>query len=141
MQPLFATLGAPLLKLYSVPLTLWYAHKSVTLRLRLAERAADHVVTPTPESFRLPSRKLRVVGHGVDIERFVPAPRPPNPVFQIVTVGRLTPIKRTEDLIEAARLLASDPEAPPCCVRLVGDSLTGISPTWTRSSGRWRKRG
>jgi len=30
MQPLFAILGAPLLKLYRVPITLWFAHGAVT---------------------------------------------------------------------------------------------------------------
>ena len=58
---------------------LWYTHRSVTLRLRLAERAATRVVSASPESFRLPSDKLRVIGHGIDTQRFTPAPPPSGP--------------------------------------------------------------
>ena len=38
MQPLFAAMGAPLLRAYGIPVTLWYTHRAVPLRLRLAER-------------------------------------------------------------------------------------------------------
>ena len=123
MQPLFAALAAPLLKARGVPLTLWYAHSAVTLRLRLAERLADCVVTPSPESFPLPSRKLIVTGHGVDTDRFAPAPapRPPNAPFTAVSVGRLSPVKRVEVLIAAARLLRA--RGLDFRLRLVGDPL------------------
>ena len=66
MQPLFAVMGAPLLKAANIPTTLWYAHKSVTPKLWLAEKVVHRVVTPSPESFRINSPKVRVVGHGVD---------------------------------------------------------------------------
>ncbi|MGQ9888297.1 MAG: glycosyltransferase family 4 protein [Aggregatilineales bacterium] len=123
MQPLFAALAAPLLKARGVPITLWYAHSAVTLRLRLAERLVNRVVTPSPESFRLPSRKLIVTGHGIDIDRFAPAPalRPPAPPFTAVSVGRLSPVKRVEVLITAARLLRA--RGLGFRLRLVGDPL------------------
>jgi glycosyltransferase involved in cell wall biosynthesis len=72
MSELFAVMGAPLLKLAGVPLTLWYAHKATPPLLRLAEKWVDHVVSASAESFRLPSRKLHIIGHGVDTERFTP---------------------------------------------------------------------
>lgn len=123
MQPLFATLGAPLLKARGVPITLWYAHGAVTPRLRLAERLVDRVVTSSPEGFRLPSRKLIVTGQGVNTDRFTPAaaPRPPDAPFTAVSVGRLSPVKRVEVLIEAARLLRARGLAVH--LRLVGDPM------------------
>ena len=123
MQPLFAALAAPLLRARGVPVTLWYAHSSVTLRLRLAERLVNRVVTPSPESFRLPSRKLIVTGHGIDTDRFAPAAalRPPGEPFTAVSVGRLSPVKRVEVLIAAARLLHARGLA--FRLRLVGDPL------------------
>ena len=122
MQPLFAALAAPLLRARGVPVTLWYAHSSVTLRLRLAERLVNRVVTPSPESFRLPSRKLTVTGHGVDTDRFTPAPapRPPDAPFIVVSVGRLSPVKRVEVLIAAAHLLHA--RGLGFRLRLVGDA-------------------
>ena len=104
MQPLFAVMSAPLLRLYKVPLTLWYTHRSVTLRLRLAERAATRVVSASPESFRLPSDKLCVIGHGIDTQRFTPAPPPPGP-FTILSLGRIAPVKHLETIIAATQLL------------------------------------
>ena len=104
MQPLFAVMAAPLLFLYKTPLTLWYTHSSVTLRLRLAERAATRVVSASPESFRLPSDKLRVIGHGIDTKRFTPAPPPSGP-FTILSLGRIAPVKHLETIIAAAQLL------------------------------------
>ncbi len=123
MQPLFAALGAPLLKARGVPLTLWYAHGAVTPHLRLAARAADRIVTSSPEGFRLPSSKLIVTGQGVNTDVFAPAaaPRPPDAPFTAVSVGRLSPVKRIDVLIQATRLLRARGLA--FRLRLVGDSL------------------
>ena len=103
MQPLFAVMGAPLLKAANIPTTLWYAHKSVTPKLRLAEKVVHRVVTPSPESFRIDSPKVRVVGHGVDTNRFVPAVAPEQ--FTILSVSRIAPVKRIETILAAAKLL------------------------------------
>ncbi len=105
MQPLFAAMGAPLLRLYGVPLTLWYAHRAVTLRLRVAAVAATRVVSPSRESFRLPGDKLRITGHGIDVDRFAPAEPAPGP-FTILSLGRIAPVKRLENLLSAAEMLA-----------------------------------
>lgn len=105
MQPLFAAMAAPLLLLHGVPLTLWYAHRSVTLRLRLAEMAAATVVSPSRESFRLRGDKLRITGHGIDVDRFTPSEPAPGP-FTILCLGRIAPVKRLETLLSAAKLMA-----------------------------------
>jgi glycosyltransferase involved in cell wall biosynthesis len=104
MQPLFAILSAPLLLPRRIPITLWYTHKAVTLRLRLAEKLVQHIVTASPESFRLPSRKVRVVGHGIDTGCFVPAQSSPAK-FTVLSVSRLRPAKSLETMIAAAALL------------------------------------
>ncbi len=119
MQPLFAVMAAPLLRLYRVPLTVWYTHRSVTLRLRLAERAATRVVSASPESFRLPSDKLRVIGHGIDTQRFIPAPPPPG-TFTILSLGRIAPVKHLETIIAAAQRLQA--QGLDFRLRLVGEA-------------------
>ncbi len=124
MQPLFALLGAPLLRLYGVPQTLWFAHKSVNWKLRLAEKVVRQVVTPSPESFRVPSKKVRVVGHGVDTERFVPLPRAAavNRPFTVLSVSRLAPVKQLETLLAAAQLLRDRHGVRDFHLRIVGNA-------------------
>jgi glycosyltransferase involved in cell wall biosynthesis len=106
MVPLYAILVAPWAKVGRVPMTLWYTHKSVTWRLKLAHRLVDRVVTASLQSFRLPSDKVAVIGHGIDTDFFRPTegPRPERP-FTVLSVGRISPIKDYETLIEAADIL------------------------------------
>ena len=118
MQELFALLAAPLLKLKHIPVTLWYTHPHTALTLRAAIRTVDRVITADSSSCRVRTSKLLVTGHGIDTDRFVPAPchrfR-----FRVVAVGRVTPIKRLELLVDAAAHLQSR-LAQPLEVRLIG---------------------
>lgn len=120
MTPLFAVLAAPLLRARGVPLTLWYTHGSVSRTLRLAERLAGRVVTASPESFRLPSSKVRILGHGIDTDQFVPAAPRGDDRFIVLSVGRIAPVKRLETLIEAAGRLCHELDFRALRVRIVG---------------------
>jgi len=122
MMPLFAIMGAPLLKLNHIPITLWYVHKSVTLKLRLAEMLVDQVVTASPESFRLDSDKVKVLGHGVNTDVFTPAAPSDDGRFVIVSVGRIARSKRLEHLIAAAGTLAGTGLRDHMRVRIVGEA-------------------
>lgn len=51
MMPLFAVMGAPLLKAARVPILLWYTHRQNHRLLQLAERVAWQVVTASADSF------------------------------------------------------------------------------------------
>ena len=106
MAPLFALLFAPLARARRIPVLLWYAHTSVTRTLRAAHAVADRCVTATPVSFPLRSDKLFVVGHGIDTEQF----RPPERTHEgydttAVSVGRISPIKHVDEMIEAVAIL------------------------------------
>lgn len=122
MMPVFAVMAAPALRAYRIPTTLWYSHKSVTPILRLAEMLVDRVVTASMEGFRIPSRKLVVVGHGIDVDAFLPGPKSPasSAPFTILSVGRVAPVKNLELLIESARLLVTHLGRNAFRVRLVG---------------------
>lgn len=110
MMPLFTALGAPLLLqaplLRGVPITLWYTHRQAHLTLRLATAASFRVVTAAPDSFPLPTPKLRVIGHGIDTDFFAPDAQvvPAEPPV-IVHVARLMPIKHQAMLIRALALV------------------------------------
>lgn len=112
MMPLFAVLGSPLLKLKKIPILLWYAHKTVNPTLRIATQLVDRVVTSSKSGFQINTPKLRIIGQGIDINRFCPVPsKSESSPFTILSLGRLSPIKRVEVLIKAlARLRHKHPE-------------------------------
>lgn len=119
MNPIWMVLGGICWKLLNKKRILWYTHKSVTFKLRLAEKLADVILTASPESFRLKSKKVVVTGHGIDIGLFQPSEklkvkRPgegsreagiASEKLKILSVGRIAPVKNYETLIEAARIL------------------------------------
>jgi glycosyltransferase involved in cell wall biosynthesis len=108
MIPRYVIVAAPWALLHRVPVVLWYTHRSVTPELRLAHALARRVVTASPESFRLPSRKVQVIGHGIDMARFALADRVAGERL-VVGVGRLSPVKHYDVLIRAVALLAARP--------------------------------
>ena len=69
MMPLFAVMGAPLLKAKGIPIILWYAHGHVSRMLRMAEKVVDKIVTSSPQGCRLQSSKVLVIGQGIDTQR------------------------------------------------------------------------
>jgi glycosyltransferase involved in cell wall biosynthesis len=90
----------PTLRATGVPLLLWYAHGAVSDELRRAEQWADAIVTSSPEGFRLPSKKVTVIGQGIDTGLFSPG-EVSGPRAGIVTVGRLSGRKRLDRIIDA----------------------------------------
>ena len=101
MNPEYVVLGGLVWKLLKKKTALWYTHKSVTLWLRIAEKLADKIFTASKESFRLPSKKLEIIGHGIDIEFFTPDQNLPRGNHWL-SVGRLTASKRHDLAIRAA---------------------------------------
>ena len=109
MNQIYVILGAIFWRLCGKRVGLWYAHGAVSPGLRLAELGAHTIITSTPEGFRLPSVKVHVVGQGIDTDRFQCAKSPEDQYdlqhIRIVYVGRISPVKQCEVLIEAAGLL------------------------------------
>ncbi len=106
MMPLFALMGAPLLR--DTPIILWYTHRQSHLILRLATRVSTRVVTAGRDSFPIATDKLLVLGHGVDTDFFTPMevgagfkPAPTSDSAYVVHVARLMPIKHQATLIRA----------------------------------------
>lgn len=108
MCPRYAILAAPYTKLMRVPLVLWFTHRSVNNELRIAHWLVDKVVTASKESFRLKSDKVVITGHGIDTDRFKPLDvRKEGNTKVILSVGRISPIKDYETLVEAADILVN----------------------------------
>ena len=110
MVPRYAVYAAPFAKPRGVPLFLWYTHKGVDWSLRMAEPLIRRAYTASEKSFRLPSRKKVVTGHGIDTDWFTPPDNGASiddPV-EVVVVGRIAPAKDPLVLVEALGRLKSD---------------------------------
>lgn len=102
MIPVFAVMGWPLLKLKRIPMMLWYAHRARSGLLRLATNLVDRVVSASAGSFPIATPKLKILGHGIDTNRFIPGTfKKSETVYQILTIGRIAPVKNLHILIQA----------------------------------------
>ncbi|TAK59248.1 glycosyltransferase [Patescibacteria group bacterium] len=102
MNPEYVILGGLFWKSWKKSIGLWYTHKSVDLKLRVAELFVDVIFTASKESFRLPSKKLQVMGHGIDTEFFAPDEKVSRG-NHLLSVGRLMPTKRHDLAIRVAK--------------------------------------
>lgn len=110
MNPIWMISGGMLWKLLGKKRFLWYTSGGVTFKLKVAEKFADKIFTASKESFRLPSKKVIVTGHGIDTELFKPDSRfqIQDSRFKILSVGRIAPVKNYETLIDAAKILKDE---------------------------------
>ena len=113
MNPEYVILGGPLWRLWGKKITLWYTHKSVNVKLRLAMLMSRAIFTASKESFRLHTKKLRVMGHGIDVDFFSPDQKVVRGTA-VLSAGRLSPTKRHDLVIQAAEHFPNE-------VRIVGE--------------------
>ena len=115
MNPEYVMLGGFFWKLWGKTVTLWYAHKSVPWHLRVAYIFTDIIFTSTASGFRLSSKKVKVIGQGIDTNKFKVKSlklKVEDRVFRIVTVGRITPSKDYDTLIDAMEKVSKDVALP-----------------------------
>ena len=129
MCPIYAIAVCPLAKIFRKKMILWYVHKSLNYKLKLAEKCVDKIFTASERSSRLKDRrKIKVVGHGIDIERFKPQTAKgknliQNSKFRILSVGRIAPIKDQETLINAVDILVNQNSIKDIEVKIIGNPL------------------
>ena len=124
---------------FRLPVLLWYAHGTVTPRLHRALARATCVVTSTPDGFRIPSPKVRVIGQGIDTDLFhIPAARSTNAT--IAAVGRVSRRKSVDLMIEALAWLKSHAPHAPWQLRIIGPALTADDATYREELDRLVKR-
>lgn len=96
----YPALLLPLRLLLRIPVVQWKAHPAVSRSMAFYARWCDDLVfTSTPSAFPLQLPNVRVVGQGIDTERFRIAAGPPG--GDLVTACRIAPRKRIEEMIEA----------------------------------------
>ena len=109
MIPHYSVVAGPWCFIFRKPLLQWYMHKSVNWILKLSSLFVDGYVTASRESFRMPTRRpVYIFGHGISTEKFDDADGRvwiKNNVVKLLTVGRVSPIKNVDKIVEAVKLL------------------------------------
>jgi len=121
MNQEYILLGGLLWKLLNRKMVLWYTHRQVNLKLQIAEKLADAILTSSEESFGVKSGKVKYVGHGINTEIFKPMTRDWTSHI-LVSVGRITPIKNCQILLDSLSLLIKND--PKWQVVFIGDPVT-----------------
>ncbi len=103
MCPIYAVLAAPLARPLGVRVLLWFTHWRPSRLLEVAARLSHVVLTVDPSSFPLATPKLRAIGHGIDLARFVPAVRTrrEDGALVLAMLGRTSPAKGIETVVRA----------------------------------------
>lgn len=104
MIPLYVVLAAPLVRARRIPLVLWYTHWKAHPTLRAAERLATVVVSVDRRSFPLASRKLRAIGHGIDVGEVACAEPDGGAALRLLVLGRYSPAKGIETILRGVGL-------------------------------------
>lgn len=108
MNPIYAAIGGLVWKLLGKKIFLWYTHKNIDTKLKMAHRYVSRVFTASKEGFRIGGPKMLTVGHGIDVGSFAEAVRT-KPLGQepvkMVDVGRVSKIKDPMTMIEATKIL------------------------------------
>jgi glycosyltransferase involved in cell wall biosynthesis len=113
----------PAFSVLNVPVAMWYAHGTVTWRLRAAAQCVDLILTSTPGGCRLNSDKVRIIGQAIDVERFSPPGR--RSLDTILYIGRIARRKRVALICAVAKVLKPlDGQGDIPKVEIVGTSRT-----------------
>lgn len=100
-SPIFVIAAWPVAAIYRKRIVLWYLHRSVTVKLKLAMMMSYRVVTAAKESLGITGREIIETGHGIDVQKFKTERTWVQNSVNIISVGRITPIKHYEIVIDA----------------------------------------
>jgi glycosyltransferase involved in cell wall biosynthesis len=110
MCPIYAVLAAPLVRPLRIPLVLWFTHWRRSRLLEAAERASTAITSVDERSFPFPSRKLRAIGHGIDLDEFPCSPPRVGDGLRLLALGRYSTAKGLDVAVAAVPLAGDDVE-------------------------------
>jgi len=119
MNPVWMAVGGPMWMLLRKPRFLWYESRGVTWILKMAVRFAKKVFSASPFGMPLPIAHSVVTGHGIDIARFTPDGPETRDKNLLLTVGRITKVKKFPEVLDVLRSLADTYR-----LRIVGKTVT-----------------
>lgn len=108
-------------KLSKIPVSIWYAHGTVSWQLRLAHYFANKIITSTEEGFKISSKKVVYIGQGIDTDLF--KLKKFRHSINILYVGRISKVKRIDALIAVLAVLANQIRMPKFTLTIIGGPL------------------
>jgi glycosyltransferase involved in cell wall biosynthesis len=122
MNQIYVLLGGFFWKIMKKPIGLWYTHKNTRLSLKVAVSMVNHIFSASKESFRVVTPKLNVVGHGIDVDLFKEGEDGEKQAGNnLLTIGRISPVKNLDIIIEAVKELEKD--GVLVNLQVVGDAI------------------
>ncbi len=105
-NPEYTILIAPYAKVFRKKIVCFYGHKAVNWRVKLMHFFANKVVTSSEKGFQIDSPKRKIISQGIDTDLFEPdINKEKSEKLRIIAVGRISPIKNYETLINAVSIL------------------------------------
>jgi glycosyltransferase involved in cell wall biosynthesis len=104
MNPELLLAVSPFVKLTRTPLTFWYHHRELSIKLRLAHALSDIVITANKGIYPISDAKVKEVGYGIEPFEVPRKEREGTILF----VGRVSRVKRIEEALKALRLLRQE---------------------------------
>ena len=124
MYPILTFWASYYARLFQKPIVTWYAHASISEKLKKAHDLSDIVVTSSKDGCRLKSNKIRIIGQAIDTKKFTEKRNKPLKHTKILYLGRISPVKGLENLIDAANILINENSINTLKFEIVGDILT-----------------
>lgn len=118
---------------FGVRTALWYVCKAVSWRLRLAALLVNRIFTASRESCRLSSKKVEVVGHGIDTDLFS-GERKSAFAPCLITAGRISPVKDLHTLILG--FLQVRNKFPNAAFSIIGNPITDADRAYQEALAR-----
>ena len=106
MNQIYVILGWEWWKFFGKKIGLWYVHREVSMSLRIASMFVDTVFTTAPESFRVKSKKVRYMGHGI-VPISVKGSLYTGGTLSLISIGRISPVKRVELVASVSKELSA----------------------------------
>lgn len=108
MNPIYIVLGGLLWKLWGKKVLLWYNHPMGNLMAKMGIFLSDKVFCTSPYSFSAKYKHTKIMPVGIDTSLFKLDSSIDKKSNRIVSLGRISPIKKIEILIEAVKILDSE---------------------------------
>ena len=124
MNSVYVILGGMFWRMWRKKVGLWYAHGHTPWELRIAEKFVNGIFTSTASGCRMNSKKIRIVGQGIDVDRFTQHvaslschsrlkvcgnlggyKHNARHAVNLITIGRISPVKDIGTLIKAVGIL------------------------------------
>jgi glycosyltransferase involved in cell wall biosynthesis len=122
MNPEYVVLAGWWWRLLGKRVALWYTHKAVNLKLKIAVFFAHIIFSASQDSFRYKTSKLHIMNHGINISKFSQHTYVSDQDLKIISAGRISPYKDYKLLLCVAKKLKE--ESIPFSVDIFGSPIS-----------------